>query len=198
MSMPTPARMASAPLVTHPPAMVPSHAHMIPPNAMAMANGMLPHIPIVPEAQMASAYRIGRYTPAERRIRLERYREKRAQRNYKRRVKYGCRKKIADKRRRVQGRFVKREEEQALAAIQQDNAGNSKADNGEEGTEDGTEDETKVHQPESSGSGSSGQRLESVTADGRGMNGMNGVGDPGTGEQESYCEQSDQMLHQFR
>jgi CCT motif len=72
--------------------------------------------PSVPEVQMASAYRIGRYTPAERRIRLERYREKRAQRNYNRRVKYSCRKDIADKRHRVQGRFVKRETEAVLAA----------------------------------------------------------------------------------
>lgn len=72
----------------------------------------------VPEAQMASAYRIGRYTPAERKIRLERYREKRAQRNFNRRVKYDCRKMIADKRRRVQGRFIKREEEIALALHQ--------------------------------------------------------------------------------
>lgn len=68
----------------------------------------------VPELQMASAYRIGRYTPAERRIRIARYREKRAQRNYNRRVKYDCRKTIADKRVRVQGRFVKRAEEQAI------------------------------------------------------------------------------------
>lgn len=71
----------------------------------------------VPEVQMASAYRIGRYTPAERRIRLDRYREKRAQRNYNRRVKYDCRKMIADKRKRVQGRFVKREEEDALPDV---------------------------------------------------------------------------------
>lgn len=65
---------------------------------------------------MESAFRIGRYTPAERRMRLERYREKRAARNYNRRVKYDCRKMIADKRVRVQGRFVKREEEAALVA----------------------------------------------------------------------------------
>lgn len=103
---------------------------------------------------------------------------------------------IADKRRRVQGRFVKREEEEALAAQQSKaSEANGKADNAEEGTEDGTEDETKLHQPESSGSGSSGQPLESVTAHGRGMN---GVGGPSTGEQESYCDQSDQVLHQFR
>lgn len=103
---------------------------------------------------------------------------------------------IADKRRRVQGRFVKREEEEALAAQQgKPSEANGKVDNAEEGTEDGTEDETKLHQPESSGSGSSGQPLESVAAHGRGMN---GVGGQATGEQESYSDQSDQVLHQFR
>lgn len=87
---------------------------------------------------MASAYRIGRYTPAERRIRLERYREKRAQRNYNRRVKYDCRKTIADKRRRVQGRFVKREEELALAVAEESAATNTTT------MSDGvTEDDTK-------------------------------------------------------
>lgn len=70
--------------------------------------------PLIPESQMASAYRIGRYTPAERQMRLERYRGKRKQRNYNRRVKYDCRKMIADKRKRVQGRFVKREQEMEL------------------------------------------------------------------------------------
>ncbi len=76
---------------------------------------------------MASAYRIGRYTPAERKVRLERYRAKRSQRNYSRRVKYDCRKMIADKRHRVQGRFVKREEEIAIAAKKALQASNSAA-----------------------------------------------------------------------
>lgn len=154
---------------------------------------------------MASAYRIGRYTPAERRIRLERYREKRAQRNYNRRVKYDCRKMIADKRRRVQGRFVKREEEVALAAQQKlqdvdDANGHTAADKNdapEDGTEDGTEIDTKLHQPESSGSGSSGQRLGSITADGRSGPGESDEAGP-SGPQESFCVQSDQVLQQFR
>ena len=74
----------------------------------------------VPEVQMASAYRIGRYTPAERKVRIQRYREKRRLRNYKRKIKYGCRKMIADKRVRVQGRFVKRETEMEIVNRQTD------------------------------------------------------------------------------
>lgn len=154
---------------------------------------------------MATAYRIGRYTPAERRMRLERYREKRAQRNYSRRVKYDCRKMIADKRRRVQGRFVRREEEMLLAS-QQKGVSHGKrlpesvkpVDGPEDGTEDGTEDETKLHQlQESSGSGSSGQPLGSMAVHGR-INGVEPDGAGPSGEQESFSEQSDQVLHQFR
>ena len=78
------------------------------------SSGNSVHVGKVPDMQMATAYRIGRYTPAERKVRLDRYREKRKQRNYAKRVKYDCRKMIADKRHRVQGRFVKREEEIAL------------------------------------------------------------------------------------
>lgn len=101
------------------PTPVPSHhpPHPLQVNWKAVAAAAAPGA-VLPNVQMASAYRIGRYTPAERKVRLERYREKRAQRNYKRRVKYDCRKMIADKRHRVQGRFVKREEEMAIAARQ--------------------------------------------------------------------------------
>lgn len=56
---------------------------------------------------MASAYRIGRYTAAERRLRIERYRQKRSRRNFNNKVLYACRKRIADRRTRVHGRFVK-------------------------------------------------------------------------------------------
>lgn len=172
----------------------------VPNGSMDMPSPMPSHIPFVPDAQMASAYRIGRYTPAERRIRLERYREKRLQRNYNRRVKYDCRKMIADKRRRVQGRFVKREEEVALAA-QQEKAANgveeqsNKLEEVGNGT-DGTEDETKVHNQLES-SGSSGHVLESMTLNGRGVDeGGECVGSDGA-DTVNFSEQSDQVL-QFR
>lgn len=136
---------------------------MIPPSAALGNESKLPvktTVPSIPEAQMASAYRIGRYTPAERRLRLERYREKRATRNYNRRVKYDCRKVIADKRRRVQGRFVKREEELALVARQDETAIDDDVEDSftpQDPLDEGIEDEAKAHsqQPDSSISDSS-------------------------------------------
>jgi hypothetical protein len=119
---PAASHMLNMGMIVTPSGLVPSSYFF--PSSMALSQSGLqssnsPSLwkpPSVPEVQMASAYRIGRYTPAERRIRLERYREKRTQRNYNRRVKYSCRKDIADKRHRVQGRFVKRETEAVLAA----------------------------------------------------------------------------------
>lgn len=117
----------------------------------------IPQVPTVPAVQMESVYRIGKYTPAERKIRLAKYREKRAQRNYNRRVKYDCRKAIADKRRRVQGRFVTREEELALAIEQSVGAPSvPKVTNGTPynqnsrgaASQEKPQNETKVHQPE--------------------------------------------------
>lgn len=71
---------------------------------------------ILPEVELASSFRIGRYTPAERRLRVERYRQKRARRDFSARVKYDCRKRIADRRARVRGRFVTRAVELQLVA----------------------------------------------------------------------------------
>lgn len=77
-----------------------------------------PPVPVPPapdlSAQLATAFRIGRYTPAERRLRVERYRQKRLRRNFSARVKYDCRKRIADARTRVRGRFVTRATERRL------------------------------------------------------------------------------------
>jgi len=49
---------------------------------------------------------IGVYTRSERAAKLLRYRQKRARRNFTKRVLYGCRKRFADSRPRVGGRFV--------------------------------------------------------------------------------------------
>jgi len=49
---------------------------------------------------------IGIYTRNERAAKLLRYRQKRARRNFTKRVLYGCRKQFADSRPRVGGRFV--------------------------------------------------------------------------------------------
>lgn len=57
---------------------------------------------------------IGVYTVEERQLRIQRFLEKRQRRVWRKRIKYDCRKKLADNRPRVKGRFVKRSEEEGF------------------------------------------------------------------------------------
>ncbi|XP_057443676.1 zinc finger protein CO3 [Lotus japonicus] len=50
------------------------------------------------------------YSPEEKKLRIERYRSKRNQRNFTKKIKYACRKTLADSRPRVRGRFVRNDE----------------------------------------------------------------------------------------
>mmetsp|Transcript_1905 Transcript_1905/g.4604 ORF Transcript_1905/g.4604 Transcript_1905/m.4604 type:complete len:510 (+) Transcript_1905:184-1713(+) len=62
--------------------------------------------------------RIGIYTPSERAAIIQKFNEKRRRRVWNKKIRYNCRKSLADKRMRVKGRFVKRAEqtEQTVAA----------------------------------------------------------------------------------
>lgn len=61
--------------------------------------------------------RIGIYTPAERAAIIAKFNSKRTRRVWNKKIRYNCRKNLADRRMRVKGRFVKRSTEaQALAA----------------------------------------------------------------------------------
>ena len=51
---------------------------------------------------------LGAYTYAERRAKIRVFLDKRKRRNWRKKVSYGCRKKLADSRPRVKGRFVPR------------------------------------------------------------------------------------------
>ncbi|XP_057781686.1 putative zinc finger protein CONSTANS-LIKE 11 [Salvia miltiorrhiza] len=50
------------------------------------------------------------YSPEEKKERIERYRSKRNLRNFNKKIKYECRKTLADRRPRVRGRFAKNDE----------------------------------------------------------------------------------------
>jgi hypothetical protein len=52
-------------------------------------------------------YRVGKYSMEERKLRITRYQQKRTQRNFNKKIKYACRKTLADSRPRVRGRFAK-------------------------------------------------------------------------------------------
>ena len=52
--------------------------------------------------------RVGVYTREERLVRIERFREKKLKRIWRKQIKYDCRKRLADTRPRVKGRFVSR------------------------------------------------------------------------------------------
>ncbi|KAG4381795.1 hypothetical protein GLYMA_15G219800v4 [Glycine max] len=51
-----------------------------------------------------------RYSPEEKKVRIERYRSKRNQRNFNKKIKYACRKTLADSRPRIRGRFARNDE----------------------------------------------------------------------------------------
>ena len=59
-------------------------------------------------------YRIGKLTLEERRQKILRYRQKRHERNFKKKIKYVCRKTLADSRPRVRGRFARNTDEDAV------------------------------------------------------------------------------------
>jgi CCT motif len=67
-------------------------------------------------SQEDGLFRIGKYTLDERRLRILRYRQKRQERNFDRKIKYACRKTLADSRPRVRGRFAKNEGPEAAGA----------------------------------------------------------------------------------
>ncbi|XP_057451504.1 zinc finger protein CONSTANS-LIKE 2-like [Lotus japonicus] len=62
--------------------------------------------------------RVCRYSPEEKKMRIERYRNKRNQRNFNKKIKYACRKTLADSRPRVRGRFARNDETDQKPTVQ--------------------------------------------------------------------------------
>ena len=58
--------------------------------------------------------KIGTISIEERRIKVQKFLEKRKRRNFKKKISYMCRKKVADQRVRVKGRFVSKVQAEAL------------------------------------------------------------------------------------
>lgn len=57
-----------------------------------------------------STYKVGRLSVEERKEKIHRYMKKRNERNFSKKIKYACRKTLADSRPRVRGRFAKNDE----------------------------------------------------------------------------------------
>ncbi|CAO2166935.1 unnamed protein product [Urochloa humidicola] len=76
-----------------------------PPRAAASGDGQ--------EGGGPFSQKVGRYSAEERKERIERYRVKRNQRNFNKKITYACRKTLADSRPRVKGRFARNGEADA-------------------------------------------------------------------------------------
>ncbi|KAL2897184.1 Zinc finger protein CONSTANS-LIKE 3 [Bienertia sinuspersici] len=57
--------------------------------------------------------KVGKYSVEERKDRILRYLKKRNRRNFRKTIKYACRKTLADRRIRIRGRFAKNQEEES-------------------------------------------------------------------------------------
>ncbi|KAF5751508.1 hypothetical protein HS088_TW02G00522 [Tripterygium wilfordii] len=75
------------------------------------------------------------YSPEEKKERIERYKTKRTQRNFNKKIKYECRKTLADSRPRIRGRFARNEEIEKNPQLLQWSHNNSTS-TGEEEDED--------------------------------------------------------------
>jgi hypothetical protein len=77
------------------------------PQAIPIAlNGTISHTSF-PLALLNKDGRIGIYLPEARKERIAKFHSKRQRRTWRKKIKYDCRKKLADSRPRVKGRFVK-------------------------------------------------------------------------------------------
>ncbi|KAL7251387.1 hypothetical protein ACSBR1_013263 [Camellia fascicularis] len=57
-----------------------------------------------------SSFKVGKLSPEDRKKKIHRYMKKRNERNFSKKIKYACRKTLADSRPRVRGRFAKNDE----------------------------------------------------------------------------------------
>ena len=67
-----------------------------------------------PEAPPSEDHRVGKLTSIDRYLKVRRYLEKRQKRIWMKKVSYSVRKDFADKRLRIKGRFIKKEDQKDI------------------------------------------------------------------------------------
>eukprot|EP00742_Colponemidia_sp_Colp-10_P004174 GILJ01004453.1.p1 GENE.GILJ01004453.1~~GILJ01004453.1.p1 ORF type:complete len:477 (+),score=71.66 GILJ01004453.1:51-1481(+) len=88
-----------------------------PPNSMSSSNTMPVNVvasSLFNNTGVDLQRKVGAYTIEERQRKIEKYLRKKANRNFKKKVEYDVRKRVADNRVRVKGRFVKKAEEDRI------------------------------------------------------------------------------------
>jgi len=90
---------------------------------------------------------VGIYTPGERAAIIARFQRKRGRRVWNKKIRYNCRKSLADRRLRVKGRFVKRSEQEQLARDRKKVAG-ANGDEMDHGETRSDEEMPNVNDPE--------------------------------------------------
>lgn len=76
-------------------------------------------MPVSSMAPFPHPRKIGTISTEERRVKVQRFLEKRKRRNYRKKISYECRKRVADNRVRVKGRFITKAEAEALKQQEQ-------------------------------------------------------------------------------
>lgn len=104
-----PEMMTMHPMGIHRSALGMDHAHMSGLN-MHLLHPLIP-IGTLPVHFDEGSIRVGAYTKEERQIRIAKFRAKKNRRVWKKQIKYDCRKKLADNRPRIKGRFVTRKDD---------------------------------------------------------------------------------------
>mmetsp|Transcript_21624 Transcript_21624/g.31470 ORF Transcript_21624/g.31470 Transcript_21624/m.31470 type:complete len:238 (+) Transcript_21624:103-816(+) len=89
-----------------------------------------------PRPDNSDNFKIGAYTKLERRALIEKFRAKKKRRVWRKQIKYDCRKRLADTRPRVKGRFVSRKEKDLCSDADSESIHNGDMDALDMGTYD--------------------------------------------------------------